>query len=610
MATPGAGDELVLYSAKQRRFLSVPSAGAVGLSTTEPTAFPDLTKAAKADKALDDAREALKKAKAAVELAIAEASAFLMMPNTPQGKKAKKKVDGAKKDRDDAEKAVDAAKDALAAAKAAERDFAAVRLLLVDAGANKVALRNVAAGAFIRLVAGGKADSVAGSELNKSWKGVAFTLAASGAGLTLRADDVALSLAVNAAGAVVGAAQGDVFQAQVTGEAIAPLLGSPAPAPNPAPGPTPPASVAGVPWVISPGSAFTRFGLATETLSTAPTLVGKPKVAVSVNSQPKFGDAAEAAGASLRLTMPFVFGQVDKADDARLFLEWVARLKIAPEEHPLVITQRSGLPKASRAFYADLAFNTLNVPSLCIVDESLMALASTGLSTGVVVNIGDSVTTVASIVNGAVVTAKVQVQNFGGRDVTNRLQGLLAQRQITFTTRDEFKALVSIKETSAFVAQDIRDAESGSGDDFQRNIDLPGGRTIQVDKERFRCAEVLFDPSLAGVAGDGLPMLLLEATKYVEPRATLWSNIVLAGGGAKLKGLAARLQRECASMDSRTPAAVRCAPQDPVGDALAATETAAWLGAAAFTKDATFAARCVTRDEYRANPAIIDTRFP
>ena len=50
--------------------------------------------------------------------------------------------------------------------------------------------------------------------------------------------------------------------------------------------------------------------------------------------------------------------------------------------------------------------------------------------------------------------------------------------------------------------------------------------------------------------------------------------------------------------------------QDGERDALAATETAAWLGAAAFTKDATFAARCVTRDEYRANPTIIDTRFP
>ncbi|MBL8916781.1 MAG: actin family protein [Archangium sp.] len=600
MGTPQAGDEVILFSIDERRFLALPTAGTLGTDANEPVAFPDVGVVEVKQKALDDANAALDKAQAAVDQAVGESAPFLMMPNAPQAKKAKKKVDAAKKDRDGAEKAVTAAKAALNAAKDGVKAFAPVRFELVSAGGNKVALRNAAAGAFVRVATGGKADSVAGKTLDKSWKGVAFTIAASGSGVTLRADDVGLFLALSNASTAVASPQAEVFQAQVSGTPLAALAAPTAPGPSPKP------SAGAVPFVVAPGSAFTRFGLTSlNAPQTAPTLVGRPKVNVSVNSGPKFGDAAVAAGATVTVSQPILFGEVSKPDDARLFLEWVARLQTAPDEHPLVLTERSGLSKDKRAFFADLAFNTLNVPSLCIVNESLMALKVTNKNTGLVLMVGDTVTTATPVVNGVVIASAVQTRNIGGRDVSSLLKTLLTPR-MAFNTRAELEVLRAIKERSSKVALNFEDefAKAQSGNTSGTHT-FEDGEKLSMHGENLKGPEVLFQPSLAGGEVTGVANLSFESISEcaTDVRAGLFANVVLAGGSAKFPGFAERLKKDLAALGPEGTVVT----VSPAGSQL---ENAAWLGAAAFARADMFAAASVTRAEYLANPSVISTRFP
>lgn len=63
-------------------------------------------------------------------------------------------------------------------------------------------------------------------------------------------------------------------------------------------------------------------------------------------------------------------------------------------------------------------------------------------------------------------------------------------------------------------------------------------QVITVGNERFRCPEVLFQPSMIGMEGDGI-----HATCYnsimrcdLDIRKELYSNIVLSGGTTMFNG--------------------------------------------------------------------------
>ena len=68
---------------------------------------------------------------------------------------------------------------------------------------------------------------------------------------------------------------------------------------------------------------------------------------------------------------------------------------------------------------------------------------------------------------------------------------------------------------------------------------LPGGQVVELGDEQHRAPEVLFRPSLLG--SEALPVhdVLLTAIRRsdLDLRATLFANVVLAGGTTMLLGL-------------------------------------------------------------------------
>ena len=79
-----------------------------------------------------------------------------------------------------------------------------------------------------------------------------------------------------------------------------------------------------------------------------------------------------------------------------------------------------------------------------------------------------------------------------------------------------------------------------------KTFELPDGRKLTLGNQRFRCAEVLFNPTLVGKEFDGMQGLTYKSIMKadVDIRKDLYSNIVLSGGSTMYHGIAERLTKE------------------------------------------------------------------
>ena len=228
----------------------------------------------------------------------------------------------------------------------------------------------------------------------------------------------------------------------------------------------------------------------------------------------------------------------------------------------MLLTEPPLNPRRNRERMAELMFETFQAPALYLKVQAALALMASGRVTGCALDSGDGVSHAVPVYEGYVVEHAVQRLDLAGRDVTRFLRRLLTERGAQLQeTSAEFEIVRGIKEATAFVALDFQQqlrptvssitgggASSGTagvaGDVAM--YQLPDGQEVALGSERFRCAEILFQPLLAGREAAGLHECVNRAVKAadVDLRAELLGNVVLSGGTTLLRGLQQRLLKE------------------------------------------------------------------
>ena len=192
--------------------------------------------------------------------------------------------------------------------------------------------------------------------------------------------------------------------------------------------------------IIDNGSGYCKAGFSGEEGPRAvfPCIVGRPKVpGIMVGSEQKdyfVGTQAEEKRGILKLTYPIEHGVVDDWDDMEKIWDhtFTNELRVAPEEHNVMLTEAPLNPKVNREKMTQIMFDTFNVPGLYIAIQAVLSLYSAGKFTGIVCDSGDGVTHLVPIFDGYALPHSILRINLAGRDLTDYLKEILKERGLQF----------------------------------------------------------------------------------------------------------------------------------------------------------------------------------
>ena len=328
-------------------------------------------------------------------------------------------------------------------------------------------------------------------------------------------------------------------------------------------------------------------------------VIGRPKYGTMVGSEVKehyIGKEAIDKRGVLSLSYPVANGIVNDWDDMTKIWEhtYYNELRCEPTERPAHLTEAPKNPTKNREKMLEIFMDQFQVPAFYVSVQAVLALYSSGRTTGCVYDSGDGVSHTVPVYDGFSLKHAIKRANLAGRELTGYLGDILNESGINLTSSAEFDIVRDIKEKKTYVALDYEaEMQAFSNDKTKETTyELPDGTFVSFGNQQIKCPEVLFKPQLIGKDFPGMDKMVYNCIQAcdIDVRRDLFKNITLSGGSTMFPGINDRLVKEIKAQANASVEVKVIAPNE--------RKFSVWIGGSTLSSLTTFASMWITKGEY------------
>ncbi|MCG3226816.1 MAG: actin family protein [Candidatus Heimdallarchaeota archaeon] len=229
--------------------------------------------------------------------------------------------------------------------------------------------------------------------------------------------------------------------------------------------------------------------------------------------------------------------------------EFLLKAKMVETKDGLVI------PQMIRRQMAQVLFDRLNVPRIYFSVGEILALYSTGGTTGVIVSVGSKTTRIVPIYEGFIISHAISIRQKGGMNVVDKVGDYIEKQGIKIDG-SPFKREYILKNTRisseelCYISQDIGTEEKlwQQSDRHTRSLNVVNDSFVKLDSIRYLAPEILFEKEKLSVSmkeGDLVDAVIESVEKCdMDLFKFLIDNIILVGGGTMYEGFVERFTQD------------------------------------------------------------------